>query len=174
MELNNEQTELSSRNSILAFVFCVERPFACLCAVSPWHCLMVYMKHSIRAPGMSLPPGSVSDSLEAVWPRAVPSFGEAWVRLPDGVMGMVHPGLTLLPMGDAFKLRNYQLTCAVPWHIMGKVSRLASGDLFLSKGVGFFCWFLRILALFILLSKKRTSYIFHKLQGKNCTQPIFI
>lgn len=76
MELNSEQTELSSRNSILASVFCVERLSACLCAVSHWHGLMVYMKHSIRAPGMSLPPGSVSDSLEVVWPRAAPSFGE--------------------------------------------------------------------------------------------------
>lgn len=56
-----------------------------------------------QGPKNVLLPGSSGDSLEVVWPRTAPSF----VRFPEGVMGMVHPGLPLLPMGDTFKLSNY-------------------------------------------------------------------
>lgn len=134
-----DRKELSSSSSVLTPVFRVERHSACLCAVSLALLDGAYEAQH-QGPENVSPPGSSGDSLEVEWPRAAPSSGELWVRLPDGVMGMAHPGLTLSPTGDAFKLSNYQLACAVPLHIMGKkMSRLASGDLSLtaSKGVGF-------------------------------------
>lgn len=66
---------------------------------------------------------------------------------------------------------------AVPWHITGKVKGKGQGlhleirfclkvwDFFID-----FCGF----CFGVFLVRKKTSYIFHKLQGKNCTQPIFM
>lgn len=90
-------------------VFCVERPPPVYVLSLPGTDDGVYEAQHQGPKNVPLS-GSSGDSLEIVWPRAAPSFGEI-SQTPRWRYGN---DPSLLPLGGAFKRSNCQLVCAVP------------------------------------------------------------